>query len=61
MSARVERVVTAGTFSIDGEDFEVENNIWLVGDDDEVLVIDAAHDHRPIAEAVAGRRVAMVV
>ncbi len=61
MSARVERVVTAGTFSIDGEDFEVENNIWLVGDDDEVLVIDAAHDHRPIAEAVAGRRMAAIL
>ena len=61
MSTRVERVVTAGTFSIDGEDFEVENNIWLVGDDDEVLVIDAAHDHRPIAEAVAGRRVVAIL
>ena len=58
---RVERVVTSGTFSIDGEDFRVDNNIWLVGDDDEVLVIDAAHDHRPIAEAVGGRRAVAIV
>lgn len=61
MSLRVERVVTSGTFSIDGEDFDVDNNIWLVGDDDEVLVVDAAHDHRPIIEGVAGRRVVAIV
>ena len=60
MAARVERVITRGTFSIDGEDFEVDNNIWLVGDDDEVLVVDAAHEAAPIAEAVAGRRVVAI-
>ena len=31
MAARIERVVTSGTFSIDGEDFDVDNNIWLIG------------------------------
>jgi glyoxylase-like metal-dependent hydrolase (beta-lactamase superfamily II) len=58
---RTDRVITSGIFSLDGEDFEVDNNIWIVGDDDEVLVIDAAHDHRPIMEGVAGRRVVAVV
>ena len=29
----IERVVTAGVFSLDGQDFDVENNVWLVGDD----------------------------
>ena len=53
----VERVVTSGIFSLDGEDFEVDNNVWLVGDDAEVLVIDAAHDHEPILAAIGGRRV----
>jgi len=57
----VERVVTSGIFSLDGSDFEVDNNVWLVGDDAEVIVIDAAHDHRPIVEAVAGRRVVAIV
>lgn len=57
----VERVRTRGVFSIDGEDFDVENNIWLVGDDDAVLVIDAAHDAEPIVEAIGGRRVVMVL
>ena len=58
---RVERVRTNGIFSIDGEDFEVENNIWLVGDDDKVIVIDAAHEALPIVDAVAGRRVIMIL
>ncbi|MDQ6796506.1 MAG: MBL fold metallo-hydrolase [Actinomycetota bacterium] len=58
---RVERVRTNGIFSIDGEDFEVENNIWLVGDEAKVIVIDAAHEAAPIAEAVAGRRVIMIL
>ena len=53
MGLHIQRVVTSGIFSLDGEDFEVDNNVWLVGDDSEVVVIDAAHDHRPIAEAVA--------
>ena len=57
----IERVVTHGVFSLDGQDFEVDNNIWLVGDDDEVLVIDAAHDAAPIAAAVGGRRVVAIV
>jgi len=49
--------VTSGVFSLDGEDFDVDNNIWIVGDDREVVVVDAAHDHRPIVDAVAGRKV----
>ena len=57
----VERVVTSGTFSLDGQDFAVDNNVWLVGDEREVLVVDAAHDHRPVVEAVAGRRVVAIV
>ena len=61
MAARVDRVVTNGTFSLDGEDFDVDNNIWLVGDDDEVLVIDAAHEAAPIIDAVAGRRVVAIL
>ncbi|MFF9627171.1 MBL fold metallo-hydrolase [Streptomyces griseosporeus] len=60
-AARVERVVTRGTFSLDGETFDVDNNVWLVGDDEEVLVVDAAHDARAIHRAIAGRRVTTIV
>lgn len=57
----LDHVVTHGTFSIDGEDFEVDNNIWIVGDDAECLVIDAAHEAAPIVAGVRGRRVVAVV
>jgi glyoxylase-like metal-dependent hydrolase (beta-lactamase superfamily II) len=55
------RVVTHGTFELDGGSWEVDNNIWLVGDDSDVVVFDAAHDAAPIVEAVAGRNVVAVV
>jgi glyoxylase-like metal-dependent hydrolase (beta-lactamase superfamily II) len=58
---RIDRAVTSGTFSIDGEDFDVENNIWIVGDNDDVIVIDAAHDARAIVDAVGGRFVKALV
>ena len=58
---RLDRVVTAGVFSLDGQDFEVENNVWLVGGADQVLVIDAAHDPAAIAEAVGGRTLTAIV
>ena len=61
MVARIELVNTSGVFSIDGEDFEVENNIWLVGDDHEVIVVDAAHDAAPIADAVGDRTVKAIL
>jgi glyoxylase-like metal-dependent hydrolase (beta-lactamase superfamily II) len=61
VTVRVDHVVTSGIFSLDGEDFQVDNNIWLVGDDDEVLIVDAAHQAGPIIDAVAGRRVVAIV
>jgi glyoxylase-like metal-dependent hydrolase (beta-lactamase superfamily II) len=61
VSIRLERLVTHGIFSLDGEDFEVDNNIWIVGDDDEVVVLDAAHSAAPIIDAVGGRKVKALI
>nr|WP_231135305.1 MBL fold metallo-hydrolase [Motilibacter deserti] len=58
---RIERVVTSGTFELDGGSWEVDNNVWLVGNDEEVLVIDAAHDAEKILAAVGDRDVVAVV
>lgn len=57
----IELVTTDGLFRLDGGEWEVTNNIWLIGNDREVLVMDAGHDHAPIVEAVAGRRVTSIV
>jgi glyoxylase-like metal-dependent hydrolase (beta-lactamase superfamily II) len=61
VTARIDKTVVSGVFSLDGQDFDVDNNVWLVGDDDEVLVIDAAHRSEPIVEAIGGRRVTAIV
>jgi glyoxylase-like metal-dependent hydrolase (beta-lactamase superfamily II) len=57
----IERVVTSGTFSLDGGTWDVDNNIWLVGDDKDAIVFDAAHTAAPIIDAVGGRNVVAVV
>jgi glyoxylase-like metal-dependent hydrolase (beta-lactamase superfamily II) len=61
VTARIERLVTSGTFSLDGQDFAVDNNVWLVGDDDEVVVIDAAHDAGAIFSAIGNRRLTAII
>jgi glyoxylase-like metal-dependent hydrolase (beta-lactamase superfamily II) len=61
VTARIDHLVTSGTFSLDGETFDVDNNVWIVGDDDECVVIDAPHDVGAILDAVGGRRVTAIV
>jgi glyoxylase-like metal-dependent hydrolase (beta-lactamase superfamily II) len=56
----IELVTTDGIFRLDGGEWQVTNNIWLIGDDREVVVIDAAHDAAPIVQAINGRRVAAI-
>ena len=57
----IELVTTDGIFALDGGEWEVTNNIWLVGDEQELVIFDAAHDHQPIVDAVNGRRVTAIV
>jgi glyoxylase-like metal-dependent hydrolase (beta-lactamase superfamily II) len=59
--APIEHVVTSGQFTLDGGTWDVDNNVWLVGDDREVLVIDAAHDADAVLAAVGDRRLTGVV
>ncbi|GAA2074506.1 MBL fold metallo-hydrolase [Streptomyces albiaxialis] len=54
-AARIDHVVTSGTFSLDGGTWDVDNNVWIVGDDTEAVVIDAAHDADAIEAALGGR------
>jgi glyoxylase-like metal-dependent hydrolase (beta-lactamase superfamily II) len=58
---RVDKIVTSGIFSLDGKDYEVDNNVWLVGDDDRVVVIDAPHDAGAILAAVGGRQLEGII
>lgn len=58
---RIDHAETSGTFKLDGGEWAVDNNIWLVGDDSEVFIIDAAHDAAPILAAVDGRTVRGII
>ena len=58
---RVEQVITSGIFALDGGEWEVDNNVWIVGDDAECFVIDAAHDAAAILAAVGDRSVRAVL
>ncbi|WP_291038144.1 MBL fold metallo-hydrolase [Herbiconiux sp.] len=61
MAARIDHVVTSGTFSLDGGTWDVDNNVWIVGDDSECVVIDAAHDAPAILAAVGDRAVRAIL
>jgi glyoxylase-like metal-dependent hydrolase (beta-lactamase superfamily II) len=58
--ARIEHLALSGTFSLDGGTWEVENNVWIVGDDTEVVVIDAPHDAQAIAAVIGDRKVVAI-
>ncbi|MFE7173810.1 MBL fold metallo-hydrolase [Streptomyces sp. NPDC057616] len=62
MTARIEHPVASGAFQLDGGSWEVDNNVRLIGDDGEVLFVDAALPHdsdelrpggTPVADAIA--------
>ncbi|SCL32492.1 Glyoxylase, beta-lactamase superfamily II [Micromonospora rhizosphaerae] len=61
MSARVDHTVTSGTFSLDGQTFDVDNNVWVIGDDAECVVIDAPHRADAIRRVVGDRRVVAIL
>lgn len=60
-SLTIDRVVTSGTFSLDGGTWDVDNNVWIIGDDSECIVIDPAHNPEAIREAVGGRTVKAIL
>lgn len=61
MKGRIDKLVTSGVFSLDGQDFDVDNNVWLIGDDSEVFVVDAAHEPGKIRAAIGTRRLLGVI
>jgi len=61
MAEHITRVVTSRKFELDGGSWDVDNNVWVVGDDKDVAVLDAAHAVQPIVDAVAGRNVIAVI
>jgi glyoxylase-like metal-dependent hydrolase (beta-lactamase superfamily II) len=61
MTPRIDHAVTSGTFSLDGETFDVDNNVWLLGNDDECVVFDAPHDVDAIVDLIGDRRLTAIL
>jgi glyoxylase-like metal-dependent hydrolase (beta-lactamase superfamily II) len=61
VGVRIDKVVTSGTFTLDGGTWDVDNNVWLIGDDHEVLVVDPAHDVGAILRNLHSRTVIGIV
>ncbi|PRZ15099.1 MBL fold metallo-hydrolase [Nesterenkonia sandarakina] len=61
MSTSFENLVTSGTFSLDGGTWDVDNNVWIIGDEHEVIIIDPAHDADAVAKAVGERAVSAIL
>ncbi|MEO9325754.1 MBL fold metallo-hydrolase [Nocardioides sp. C4-1] len=60
-AVRVDHAVSSGTFTLDGETFDVDNNIWVIGDDTECVVVDAPHSVDDILAVVGERKVKAIV
>ncbi|MEH0108942.1 MBL fold metallo-hydrolase [Tersicoccus sp. MR15.9] len=58
---RIDTLVTSGTFSLDGGTWDVDNNVYVIGDDAECIVIDPAHDADAVEKAVGGRTVTAIL
>lgn len=61
MTARIDKGITTGHFELDGGSWEVDNNVWVLGDDTECVVFDAPHDAEEIARVVGGRKVRAIL
>jgi glyoxylase-like metal-dependent hydrolase (beta-lactamase superfamily II) len=61
MAIRIEHSTTSGTFNLDGGSWDVDNNVWLVGNDDECVLIDAPHQLPPILDLIGNRRLISIL
>ena len=61
MAVAVERVVTSGQFSLDGGTWDVDNNVWVIGNGSEAIVVDAAHDADAIEAVLGDRRLVAIL
>ncbi|WP_165241292.1 MBL fold metallo-hydrolase [Corynebacterium lizhenjunii] len=62
---QIEQFVTAGKFRLDGGEWDVENNVYVLaatpGADAEVYIVDPAHDAAEVYRRVGDRRVRGVI
>ena len=61
MDARIDHVETSGEIVEDGTTYPMQNNTWVIGDDEEAIVIDPGHSAQAVLDVVADREVLAVI
>lgn len=54
---QIDAIVTSGKFCLDGGEWDVDNNVYIIGDADSVYVVDPSHDLDAVERAIDGREV----
>lgn len=57
----IEKLVTSGKFRLDGGEWDVDNNVYLIGTGHEVIIVDPSHDAQAIYDSVGERTVLFVL
>lgn len=54
---QIDSIVTSGKFCLDGGEWDVDNNVYIIGDAQDVYVVDPSHDLDAVERAVGERTV----
>ena len=57
----IDHLVTSGQFTLDGGTWDVDNNVWIIGDATDCVVVDAAHDADAIAARIGNRTLRAII
>ncbi|MDS1270399.1 MBL fold metallo-hydrolase [Lipingzhangella sp. LS1_29] len=57
----VDHIVTSGVVRRGGLEWDVDTNVWMVGNDRTAIVLDAAHDAQAVARALGDRELMAIV
>lgn len=58
---QIESTVTSGKFRLDGGEWDVDNNVYVLGDASSVYIVDPSHDLDAVAELVGDRKVEGII
>lgn len=58
---QIESTVTSGKFRLEGGEWDVDNNVYVLGDASRVYIVDPSHDLDAVAELVGDRKVEGII
>ena len=58
---QIDSTVTSGKFRLDGGEWDVDNNVYVLGDASSVYIVDPSHDLDAVAELVGDRKVEGII